>query len=202
MNSFKNMKFTIDKLSAKYNSSFHFKVKIGNKTTNESVETKGTYKYEKGTNETVINETVILNLNTAPVGKDAKIHAYLQVYTKTGYKTAGAGEILISSLKAGSILNVEIVKCPLGQGSIVIQYNNSQEAKDDNKEMIEELTKKNKEMEEKVKEAEKYKEQNTALLQQVNELKQKLEEKSAIKPILTQDLNTSTSKVNSQIKEK
>ena len=44
MNSFKNMKFTIDKLSAKYNSSFHFKVKIGNKTTNESVETKGTYK--------------------------------------------------------------------------------------------------------------------------------------------------------------
>ena len=103
MNSFKNMKFTIDKLSAKYNSSFHFKVKIGNKTTNESVETKGTYKYEKGTNETVINETVILNLNTAPVGKDAKIHAYLQVYTKTGYKTAGAGEILISSLKAGSI---------------------------------------------------------------------------------------------------
>ena len=110
MNSFKNMNFTILKLSAKYSSTFHFKVKIGIKSTNENAETKGTYKYEKGTNETQINENLSFSMQSTPITKDTKINAYLQVYTKTGYKTAGAGEIVLSSLKPEEIMKVEIVK--------------------------------------------------------------------------------------------
>ena len=124
--------FVVERLVAEYSNSFHFKVKIGIKGTSSECETKGTYRYEKGTNETIIKETLILNLQSV-LTKEMKLQACLQVYTKSGFKTAGAGEIPYQSLLNPSCkLDIEIMKCPLGKGSFDIMYSNNDTQKDDN----------------------------------------------------------------------
>ena len=116
----------VNKLTAKYCSNCHFKIKIvvSSSPNKESVEIKHSLKYEKGTSEINIYEKLDLKPNS-PLTSESKLHFFLEVYTKTGYKTAGVGKF---NLYKGVMINVpiqiEIQKCPLGKGYLEIQFLN------------------------------------------------------------------------------
>ena len=116
----------INKLIGKFSSSFHFKIKIvlSSSPSKESVESKHSMKYEKGASELNIYEQ--LNLNTvSPLSAESKLQFFLDVYTKTGYKTAGVGVLHLSrGVSINTPLKVEIKKCPLGKGYFEIQFLN------------------------------------------------------------------------------
>ena len=119
------VQITINKLIASYSSNCHFKIKIvSNSSPNkESVENKHSFKYDKSSSEVLINEKLELNINDK-LSFEHKFQFFLQVYTKSGYKTAGLGVLQLSKdIKLETPIQIEIMKCPLGKGNLEIQFN-------------------------------------------------------------------------------
>ena len=119
------VQIVIKKLIANYSSSCNFKIKIVvNSANKEQAQNKHSFKYEKGSFEVQINEKLTLNL-AQPLNLETKLQFSLEVYTKTGYKTAGIG---LLSFADGIVSNkpykIQIRKCPLGDGSVEIQFLN------------------------------------------------------------------------------
>ena len=120
------LQIRINKIIADYSSSCHFKIKIVVSTSpnKETVENKHSFKYEKGVKEVNVNDQLELSL-TSPLTTETKLQFFLQVYTKTGYKTAGMGLLSLSSNVSNNIpIKIEIQKCPLGQGFLEITFLN------------------------------------------------------------------------------
>ena len=116
----------VNKLKANYSSNCHFKIKIVASTsaTKESVENKHSFKYEKGKSEVNINEKLELIVNE-PLTTESKLQFFLEVYTKTGYKTAGVGTLSLSDNISSNVpININIHKCPLGNGTLEIIFLN------------------------------------------------------------------------------
>ena len=114
----------VKKLTAVYSSNCHFKIKIvSNSSPNkESAENKHSFKYDKNSSEVNINETLELNINDS-LTFEHKFQFFLEVYTKTGYKTAGIGILQLSNdIKLKSPININIQKCPLGKGALEIEF--------------------------------------------------------------------------------
>ena len=122
-----NVQIMINKLTANYSSNCHCKIKIvlNSSPNKESAENKHSFKYEKGNSEVNIYEQLVLNLSS-PLTIESKLHFFLLVYTKNGYKTAGIGKF---NLSEGIMINVpqkiEIQKCPLGKGYLEFQFLNN-----------------------------------------------------------------------------
>ena len=116
----------INKLTAEYSSTCNFKIKIvlNSSPYRESCENKHSFKYEKGCSEINIYEQLNLKCN-APLNSESKLQFFFEVYTKTGYKTAGVGVFHLSKgVKANVPIQIEIKKCPLGKGKLEIQFLN------------------------------------------------------------------------------
>ena len=114
----------VKKLTADYSSNCHFKIKIvSNSSPNkESAENKHSFKYDKNSSEVNINETLELNINDS-LTFEHKFQFFLEVYTKTGYKTAGIGILQLSNdIKLKTPININIQKCPLGKGALEIEF--------------------------------------------------------------------------------
>ena len=114
----------VKKLTAVYSSNCHFKIKIvSNSSPNkESAENKHSFKYDKNSSEVNINETLELNINDS-LTFEHKFQFFLEVYTKTGYKTAGIGILQLSNdIKLKTPININIQKCPLGKGALEIEF--------------------------------------------------------------------------------
>ena len=61
----------------------------------------------------------------APLTSESKLQFFLEVYTKTGYKTAGVGVLHLSrGVEINVPIQIEIQKCPLGKGYLEIQFLN------------------------------------------------------------------------------
>ena len=119
------VQITINKLIASYSSNCHFKIKIvSNSSPNkESAENKHSFKYDKSSSEVLINEKLELNINDT-LSFEHKFQFFLQVYTKSGYKTAGLGVLQLSKdIKLETPIQIEIMNCPLGKGNLEIQFN-------------------------------------------------------------------------------
>ena len=119
------VQITINKLIASYSSNCHFKIKIvSNSSPNkESAENKHSFKYDKSSSEVLINEKLELNIKDT-LSFEHKFQFFLQVYTKSGYKTAGLGVLQLSKdIKLETPIQIEIMKCPLGKGNLEIQFN-------------------------------------------------------------------------------
>ena len=120
------VKININKLTAQYSSTCHFKIKIVLSTSpyKESAENKHSFKYEKGSSEINIYEKLELK-PFAPLSPESKLQFFLEVYTKTGYKTAGVGVLHLSQgVETNVPIKIEIQKCPLGKGYLEIQFLN------------------------------------------------------------------------------
>ena len=116
----------VNKLTANYSSNCHFKIKIvvSSSQNKESVENKHSFKYQKGTSEVNMYEKLDLQTYT-PLTSESKLQFFLEVYTKTGYKTAGVGKLNLSKgVMANVPMKIEIQKCPLGKGNVEIQFLN------------------------------------------------------------------------------
>ena len=116
----------INRLLTKFSSSFHFKSKmvVSSSPNKESVENKHSFKYDKDSPELNIYEPLNLNL-TSPLTSESKLQFFLEVYTKTGYKTAGVGVFRLSKgIMTNVPIRLEIKKCPLGKGYLEIQFTN------------------------------------------------------------------------------
>ena len=114
----------INKLTASYSSTCHFKIKaVSSSSPNkESAENKHSFKYDKSLQEVNINEKLELNINDN-LTFEHKFQFFLEVYTKTGYKTAGLGILQLSKdLKLNNPIQIEIQKCPLGKGTLEVQF--------------------------------------------------------------------------------
>ena len=114
----------INNLRASYSSNCHFKIKVVSSSTQnkESAENKHSFKYDKTSSEVNINEKLELQINDN-LSFDHKFHFYLEVYTKSGYKTAGVGVLQLSKdIKLNTPIQIEILKCPLGKGTLEIQF--------------------------------------------------------------------------------
>jgi chromosome segregation ATPase len=114
----------INNLRASYSSNCHFKIKVVSSSTQnkESAENKHSFKYDKTSSEVNINEKLELQINDN-LSFDHKFHFYLEVYTKSGYKTAGVGILQLSKdIKLNTPILIEILKCPLGKGTLEIQF--------------------------------------------------------------------------------
>ena len=119
----KCIKLTLIKLNASYSTNFKFKVQSQIKNlNNQKVETNEGFKYAKETNFTQINEQLELNIeDISLINLDTELEFFLQIKTKTGYKTAGLGKINFSNIKNNDINFIEIEKCPLGKGNFEVQ---------------------------------------------------------------------------------
>ena len=120
------VQININKLTANYSSTCHFKIKIVLSTSpyKESVENKHSFKYEKGSTDINIYEKLDLR-PFAPLTSESKLQFFLEVYTKAGYKTAGVGVFHLSKGVIANIpIKIEIQKCPLGKGYLEIQFLN------------------------------------------------------------------------------
>ena len=119
----KLIKLTLFKLNAVYSTSFKFKVQSQIKNLNdEKIETQESFKYTKDINDTQINEEIDLNIKDISLIKlNSELQFFLQIKTKTGYKTAGMGKILFNNIKNNDINIIEIEKCPLGKGNFEVQ---------------------------------------------------------------------------------
>ena len=116
----------INKLMANYSSSCHFKIKIVVSTSanKEEAENKHSVKYEKGSSEVNIYEKLELLLKEQ-LTLESKLQFFLEVYTKTGYKTAGVGILPLSNgINSNTPIQIEIQKCPLGKGTLEVQFLN------------------------------------------------------------------------------
>ena len=115
----------MNKLIANYSSSCNFKIKIVvNSANKEQAQNKHSFKYEKGSSEVQINEKLTLNLSE-PLNLETKLQFSLEVYTKTGYKTAGIGLLSFADgIESNKPYKIQIKKCPLGDGSVEIQFLN------------------------------------------------------------------------------
>ena len=116
----------INRLIATYSSSCYFKIKVvlPSSPTKESAENKHSFKYEKGINEVNIYEKLEIKQNV-PLTPESKFQFFLEVYTKKGYKTAGVGVYHLSKGVSQNVpINIEIKKCPLGKGTLEIQFLN------------------------------------------------------------------------------
>ena len=114
----------INKLTASYSSTCHFKIKVVSSSTpnKESAENKHSFKYDKSLQVVNINEKLELNINDN-LTFEHKFQFFLEVYTKTGYKTAGLGILQLSKdLKLNNPIQIEIQKCPLGKGTLEVQF--------------------------------------------------------------------------------
>ena len=114
----------IVKLTASYSSTCHFKIKVVSSSSpnKEYAENKHSFKYDKSSQEVNINEKLELKINDT-LTFDHKFQFFLEVYTKTGYKTAGLGILQLSKdLKLNHPIQIEIQKCPLGKGTLEIQF--------------------------------------------------------------------------------
>ena len=119
------VQITINKLTASYSSNCHFKIKIVSSSSpnKESAENKHSFKYDKSSSEVPINEKLELNISDT-LSFEHKFQFFLQVYTKSGYKTAGLGILQLSEdIKLETPIQIEIMKCPLGKGTLEIQFN-------------------------------------------------------------------------------
>ena len=116
----------INRLLATYSSSCYFKIKVvlpllQNKLFDEN---KHSFKYEKGQNEINIYEKLEIT-PTTPLTPENKFQFFLEVYTKKGYKTAGVGIYhLAKGISENVPIQIEIKKCPLGKGTLEIQFLN------------------------------------------------------------------------------
>ena len=120
------VQININKLTAQYSSTCHFKIKIVLSTSpyKESAENKHSFKYEKGSSEINIYEKLELK-PFAPLSLESKLQFFLEVYTKKGYKTAGVGVLHLSrGVEINVPIKIEIQKCPLGKGYLEIQFLN------------------------------------------------------------------------------
>ena len=118
----KKIIFSVNKLIANYSQTFHFKLKIQLKNSNEFCESKHSTKYEKNKQELNLNEILELNiLNSTIINKNSILQFFLLIYTKSGYKNAGIAELLISEIKNNSNNKIEILKCVLGKGIFEIK---------------------------------------------------------------------------------
>ena len=119
------VQIVINKLIANYSSSCNFKIKIVvNSANKEQAQNKHSFKYEKGSSEVQINEKLTLNL-AQPLNLETKLQFSLEVYTKTGYKTAGIGLLSFADgIESNKPYKIQIKKCPLGDGSVEIQFIN------------------------------------------------------------------------------
>jgi len=119
------VQIVINKLIANYSSSCNFKIKIVvNSANKEQAQNKHSFKYEKGSSEVQINEKLTLNL-AQPLNLETKLQFSLEVYTKTGYKTAGIGLLSFADgIASNKPYKIQIKKCPLGDGSVEIQFIN------------------------------------------------------------------------------
>jgi hypothetical protein len=120
------VQININKLTAQYSSTCHFKIKIVLSTSpyKESAENKHSFKYEKGSSEINIYEKLELK-PFAYLSQESKLQFFLEVYTKTGYKTAGVGVLHLSrGVQTNVPIKIEIQKCPLGKGYLEIQFLN------------------------------------------------------------------------------
>ena len=118
------VQIVINKLKATYSSNCHFKIKIVSFSSKnkESIENKHSFKYDKSLQEININETLELQINDN-LSFEYKFQFFLEVYTKTGYKTAGLGILQLSEdMKLNNPIQIEIQKCPLGKGTLEIQF--------------------------------------------------------------------------------
>ena len=118
------VQIVINKLKANYSSNCHFKIKIVSSSSpnKETIENKHSFKYDKSLQETNINETLELQINNN-LSFENKFQFFLEVYTKTGYKTAGLGILQLSEdMKLNNPIQIEIQKCPLGKGTLEIQF--------------------------------------------------------------------------------
>ena len=114
----------INKLTATYSSNCHFKIKIvaSSSKNQESAENKHSFKYDKSKTIVNINEQLELSINDG-IYYGNKFQFFLEVYTKTGYKTAGLGILQLSQdIKLNNPIEIEIQKCPLGKGTLEIQF--------------------------------------------------------------------------------
>ena len=114
----------VNELKASYSSNCHFKIKIVSFSSQnkESIENKHSFKYDKSLQEININETLELQINDN-LSFENKFQFFLEVYTKTGYKTAGLGILQLSEdMKLNNPIQIEIQKCPLGKGTLEIQF--------------------------------------------------------------------------------
>ena len=114
----------INKLTASYSSTCYFKIKVVSSSTpnKESAENKHSFKYDKSLQVVNINEKLELNINDN-LTLEHKFQFFLEVYTKTGYKTAGLGILQLSKdLKLNNPIQIEIQKCPLGKGTLEVQF--------------------------------------------------------------------------------
>ena len=114
----------INKLTASYSSTCHFKIKVVSSSTpnKESAENKHSFKYDKSLQVVNINEKLELNINDN-LTLEHKFQFFLEVYTKTGYKTGGLGILQLSKdLKLNNPIQIEIQKCPLGKGTLEVQF--------------------------------------------------------------------------------
>ena len=118
----KCIKLTLIKLNASYSVNFKFKVLSQIKNlNNEKVETHDGFKFEKDTNCTEINEQIELNIeDISLINLDSELDFFLQIKTKTGYKTAGIGKINFNDIKNNEVNIIEI-KCSLGKGNFEVQ---------------------------------------------------------------------------------
>ena len=116
----------INRLMANYSASCYFKIKVvlSSSPTKESAENKHSLKYEKGSNEINIYEKLEIVQNV-PLTPESKFQFFLEVYTKKGYKTAGVGVFHLSKGVSQNVpINIEIKKCPLGKGTLEVQFLN------------------------------------------------------------------------------
>ena len=116
----------INRLLATYSASCYFKIKVvlASSPTKESAENKHSFKYEKGLYEINIYEKLEI-IQKSPLTLESKFRFFLEVYTKKGYKTAGVGVFHLSKGVMQNVpINIEIKKCPLGKGTLEIQFLN------------------------------------------------------------------------------
>ena len=121
-----SIQIMINRLMANYSSSCYFKIKVvlPSSPTKESAENKHSFKYEKGINEVNIYEKLEIKQNV-PLTPESKFQFFLEVYTKKGYKTAGVGVFHLSKgVSINVTIQVEIKKCPLGKGTLEVQFLN------------------------------------------------------------------------------
>ena len=113
------VQININKLTANYSSTCHFKIKIVLSTSpyKESAENKHSFKYEKGKEELILNDVLELPFESENIKNDTPIQFLLEIYTKTGYKPAGLGTIQLNKINNHQNNIINILKCPLGQGN-------------------------------------------------------------------------------------
>ena len=116
------MNITILRLIASFKADCHFKIRIVNSfDNNEMTESKHSFKYTKSQQIINMNESLFLQCSR-PITPKTVFKILLQVYTKTGYKTAGVGHVGAVYIKNNEPFKVEIPNSPLGEGQVEMMF--------------------------------------------------------------------------------